>query len=1059
MHVLVDTSSILKRALYAGKDTEFGYEERVINEAGEEKVNWINSAQYGFDNAAQMLNTFFSDTKLNPKDCVFVLEGVNGTRFRKSFYPTYKQGRNKSQALISEYNRLEERFIQTMLGLGAQIAQHDGVEADDLIAWLAQTIKEEQVMIWSFDGDLASLSQYPNVTTYIGNQWDKNPYGNFPVEFLDVYKATVGDSSDKIKGAHGFGDKAFQSVYETFGDNGLKILRRLIETKSLIKLQEDVEKCPSVQKLINNSQEVELSYKCAKFHTEFIQPETIIWQHGINKSDSRQLHPYLAPFAQQVVGVTKANFNTVFEAIKKVARDNLAVILDIETSTPEDSDDWLASVNAAKKGKGQAVDVFGSELVSVQLTLGGNFQYTYDFSVNHAETDNLSIADVEKVLLYLNSTHKFVIHNCNFELTVLKNTFGWFLRDVDDTKLMASYVDENNGLGLKDNSRRWLGYDQTSYAETVTDSEGRQRKMDELTLNEALSYAADDTICTAALYQWFRLYMQLENVWGIYRQVEIGAVFWTAQAFLDGININLATLAEFSKRDKAELEVLENKVFEYLTNLGWEGSVYKPLNQGDYQDPANIKYAFAIVTGQPLNSRKRKFEALLEDIENQGASELRDILAAGDVDILNTYLKSKFQGKPQFNFGSPTQLAKLFYEVMGLPVRLRNKLTTRQRENGLAPSAKTDADAIEMALLRDVPKDDPRYEILETILGIKKLQTRFTLFYNTYPTLPHWKDRKIHANLNQSSTTTRRFSSSSPNLQQFPKGKGDFRKVFEPHSKSAMIVSLDFSAQELRIIAELSQDKNLLSCYVGDALKDMHSTTGAMMIGMPYEEFKAIQTNEDHPRHQEIVNVRKTAKTVNFGTNYGIESESLAITLKCSPDEARQYIEAKDAAFPEVAAWKIRETQKAKSLGYSLTMLGARRHLNAINSTEFGEASKDERRAVNFEIQGSGAEMMKLAMGRMYQSGIREKFGMRFLAVIHDEAVFSIAIEDMPKVIPLIYAAMTAPYADMKVPIQSSVSIGWTFGDQHELGDDVVPTAENLQALISKISHQELLAA
>lgn len=140
-------------------------------------------------------------------------------------------------------------------------------------------------------------------------------------------------------------------------------------------------------------------------------------------------------------------------------------------------------------------------------------------------------------------------------------------------------------------------------------------------------------------------------------------------------------------------------------------------------------------------------------------------------------------------------------------------------------------------------------------------------------------------------------------------------------------------------------------------------------------------------------------------------------------------------------------------------MLGARRHLENINSSNIYEASKDERRAVNFMVQGSGAEMTKLAMGRIYEAGIRDKYDIRFLAPIHDELVFSIAIKDMPEVIPLIYKAMTEHYANMQVPIQSSVSIGWTFGDQHELGDDVVPTAENITALINKVSDRELQAA
>lgn len=253
MHVLADTSGILKKALFAGKDSEFGYVEEVTNENGEVKSQWINTSQYGFDNATNVLKSFCEQLKLNPKDIIWVKEGINGSQFRKAIYPEYKQGRTKSQAIFNEYNKLEEMWTETVLNLGSQVVSHPSVEADDLIAWLAQTITEEPIVVWSVDGDLAILSQYPNVSTYINGNLNTNPFGDFPARFIDVYKATVGDTSDNIKGASGFGKKAFEAVYAKFGDNGLAVLRNLIETKSLIKMQEDVEQCPQLQKLIDHA--------------------------------------------------------------------------------------------------------------------------------------------------------------------------------------------------------------------------------------------------------------------------------------------------------------------------------------------------------------------------------------------------------------------------------------------------------------------------------------------------------------------------------------------------------------------------------------------------------------------------------------------------------------------------------------------------------------------------------------------------------------------------------------------------------------------------------------
>lgn len=262
-------------------------------------------------------------------------------------------------------------------------------------------------------------------------------------------------------------------------------------------------------------------------------------------------------------------------------------------------------------------------------------------------------------------------------------------------------------------------------------------------------------------------------------------------------------------------------------------------------------------------------------------------------------------------------------------------------------------------------------------------------------------------------------------------------------------MSLDFSAQELRLIADYSQDANLMSCYVGDNLRDMHSLTGAGIAKMPYEEFKAAVDDENHPDHKKCKAFRAIGKTVNFASSYGVAAPKLAQTLMVTEDEAQAYLDAKYAAFAGVEAWKRKIEAEARENGYVTTMLGARRHLTNIRSSDKWLAAKAERQAGNFCIQGSGAEMTKLAMGRMWRSKLRERYDIRFFAPIHDETVFSIAIEDIPQAVPEIHRYMTEQYADMGVPVESSVSLGLNFGDQPEL--NAVPTVENLIALVDKI--------
>lgn len=761
MKVLIDISSLAKKALLAGKDSENGIWETDA-ETGEQKL--INSADYGLDNLCQSLRNTMQNLNLAPCDLIFVDEGLYGTQRRKSLSPKYKANRSRSNGFYTQYNQMLAEFKNIMLNLGSQWASYQGLEADDLIVFLARNIKEDRVLILSSDNDMLALVS-DNVNVFNGKELNAKPYGDFPYQFIDVYKATVGDTSDCISGAKGFGQKAFDKMYQTFGDNGLAVLRKLIQGKALAKLSENVAQVPELQKLIDYAPDVELSLKLAQFYDSEIDYRQIQWQHGVNLADGKA-HPFLQEYKQTVTGVTKANFDSVFKCLPELVKDKRLVSLDIETSTPPISDDWLYEI----KGKENAgVDVFGSELTGLSITVGNNFQHTFYFAYDHAETDNISHEQMANVLRLLNQNCRFIIQNCNFELPVLYKTFGFFLNDVDDTKIMASYVDENQSSGLKQNSERWLNYQQQSYEETVRWADpsgeglrGTLRKMKDLRLDEVLSYGADDTICTAALYHWYQIHMMLENVWNVYRQVEIGAIYWTAQAFLDGVKTDQVALSKMIARDENDRLAYEKIVDEYLTAHGWDGSVYQACDEASLQTPAWLKYAFAVCTGNELHTQVRRFERIIHEMRVNDANDLADVLETQDVHLVNQYIKSKFVGKPNFNAGSPKQMQELMYTTMQLPIRLRNKPTDLMRLKGQQGTPQTDDVAIASALHYDLPADDIRREVLNALLKIKMYNTREGLYYKVYPKLPHWKDGKIRSSLNQSATTTRRFTSSNP---------------------------------------------------------------------------------------------------------------------------------------------------------------------------------------------------------------------------------------------------------------------------------------------------------
>lgn len=1047
MKLCVDVSSILWSSLLTGEDKENGY----IEELPDGRTRKINTANYGLDIAANSVATVMNNYNLAPKDFILVIDGPNGKQMRTRFLADYKAGRDKSQAQYDEYNKLQDMFVRQMLGLGAVSVFQMGMEADDVLGFLAKSLQPEPVTIWTRDKDLLVLTKPGKINVLIKDELNPKSFGDFPWEFIDVYKATVGDTSDNIPGAKGFGPKAFEKVYAAFGNAGMVELRRLIRDRKLIELQEDVATVKELSKLIDYEEQVHKSWRAALLYTQLVDPNQLYWEWGVNKPGSN-IHPRLAKYAQTVTAVDVDNFKEkslhVIDQVKKFG--NLA--FDIETSTCEESDEWVDLISSSKDPRKKAFDQFGHELTGFSMTYGINFEHTIYVAVDHADTKNVSLEDVKAFFLALNNLGaRYTVHNSYFELTVMQRTLGFWLHDMDDTFLMASYIDENKRNGLKTLSKDYFKYEQATYEETT-----QGRRMNELTLDEVLSYGADDTIMTAGLSNVFGILMRLEGVWETYRQVEIDAAYLTAQAFNDGLPIDMVQLAKLAKRDEAERQELLKVFHQFLIDMGWDGTQYLEATPENYQTVEWIKWAASTVMGESFTTRKRKLEAVLLDLEEVGQTLLAGLIREGDLKALNRYVESHFKGEPNFNVKSPKQLQHFLYEVLGLPIRLRGKPTDLMKQKGLEGTPQTDELAIQTALVQDVT-DSRVKEVLKTLMRIKRLETRESLYYSKYINFPHWKDGLIHAQLRQNSTVTRRYSGASPNLQQLSKGeKGDFRTVIVPHHKDALVVSLDFNAQELRVIADYGRDPNLVSCYVGDNLRDMHSMTAAEMAGMSYEEFMTIYNDPTHERHDWAKGLRKKAKIINFSSEYGIAAPKMAQNLMSTEEEAQRYLDAKFAIFSRSEEWKKEVINEAKELGYVTTKLGARRHLREAFDKGGYEASKAERQAVNYKIQGSSAEMTKLAMGRIWRANLKEKYDLRFYAPIHDEVVFSIAIKDMPKAVPEIHALMTAQYADMVIPVESSVSFGRNFGDQIECDDhkdvfDGVPTEANITAILNKL--------
>lgn len=1196
---IVDLSSLIWTNLLMGRDKELGREYRAWGEQlelygspackemekahGDGKKVYVNSAIYGYENAIQYLTTVLHELEIPPTQVILVKEGKNSKADRQCLHPEYKAGRDKYEPQYEEFNKCRDMVIDVLLSVGANMCWQDGgVEADDVIGYLANNLDGERWII-SGDKDLAQVVG-GDVHQYRSGKVDENPFAPFEHRLIPVWIALVGDSADKIPGAPGFGQKAGENLLATFGEEGLALMEKLILDKKLKRLAEDVHELPVLQKIVDNESSVYLSYELGRLRLEKVNTvrRPLEWQVGMVKPRQQIEDERLRKFGGAVKLVHADAYDEAYTWAKKMIAQSEWVTLDIESSTPPESDEWLE-----RQGKdADAVDVFGSELTSVQLTFGPNMQYTvylpFD-NVEEADAKNLSLEQIVAFVDLIPRSKLTVVHNAAFELPVCFNAWGkrWesdpdyhgFLRNVIDSRIMSSYVNENRSAGLKSLSKDLLGYDQVSYQQVTTktilksawDGSGKllrewapmitdtvvdidegtgertetvveipqapmvdvQFKMNQLRAREVLSYGADDTICTAAVAGWFRIIMELERTWRTFMEVEQFPAYLTAKGYIDGV--------DFSLEDMAEMEADDNKAYDeawpvlrdYLIKVGFDGTVCPVYTE---LTAASIKEIFTLLApGHALKTQVRTASklgkmitifaegydgtegreedaALLEDSHLDKLRLFATLVEAGDLASINDLVKANFNGEPQLDLASPKQMGRLLYDFMGLPINIVNKPTqiekihapdlaaavlkfgrikqgkaltmTDEEMKLLRKKAKADEDVINFALAFDADRiaEDAR-AALKAIGVMKKVMTRRSLFYKNYWFAKHWKDGKIHASANQCAAVTRRYSMSSPNLQQLPK-KGEgvrFRGCFKPHRRDAVICSIDFSGQELRLAAEVSQDRNMLACYVGDNLKDIHSITaaGAMKLKWGAEAvrgyFESYGTDldnnpeglytlflrlrkckDDDALAKKADDHRKSAKVVNFAAQNGAGAQTISEKETMLLTDAQLFLDARGVMFPDVAVAAKAAEEKAKSLGYATTLLGARRHLrDAITSDDRGAASRAARQAWNFEIQGSAGEMTKLAMAKLWKSDFLWKYDTRFIAPIHDELVTSIHVNDVVEAVKIKHDCMTQPYASMTVPILGSISIGPDFADQNECGDWYIEP--NIKAALDKI--------
>ena len=383
----------------------------------------------------------------------------------------------------------------------------------------------------------------------------------------------------------------------------------------------------------------------------------------------------------------------------------------------------------------------------------------------------------------------------------------------------------------------------------------------------------------------------------------------------------------------------------------------------------------------------------LDDMEKEGilvrAEELKDYGEKLQIRIQELEEKIYEQAGENFNINSPKQLGVILFEKMGMPGGKKTKT-----------GYSTAADVLD--------KLAPDYPFVADILEYRQLaKLKFTYADGLAGYIQ--EDGRIHSSFNQTITATGRISSTEPNLQNIPVrmelGRM-IRKVFVPRD-GFVFLDADYSQIELRVLAHLSGDEMLIQAYREE--QDIHRITASQVFHIPFDEVTPLQ--------------RRNAKAVNFGIVYGISSFGLSQDLSITRKEATEYIEKYFATYPKIKSYLDGEVEKAKKDGYVTTMFGRRRPVPELKSSNFMQRSFGERVAMNSPIQGTAADIIKIAMIRVNEALRKANLRSRLILQVHDELLIETAREEVEEVSRILEEEMLGA-AKLAVPLEVDMHTG-----------------------------------
>jgi DNA polymerase-1 len=353
----------------------------------------------------------------------------------------------------------------------------------------------------------------------------------------------------------------------------------------------------------------------------------------------------------------------------------------------------------------------------------------------------------------------------------------------------------------------------------------------------------------------------------------------------------------------------------------------------------------------------------------------------------------------QFNLNSPKQLATVLFDNLQLPANRKTKTGRSTNE----------------AVLQELKGAHP---VVERILQYRELFKLKSTYVDALPALVN-ADGRLRTSYSQAVASTGRLSSSNPNLQNIPIRSEEGKKIRQAFvaDEGQILLSVDYSQIELRILAHVSQDKALIDAF--NSAQDIHAATAAKVFNCDVTEVTADQ--------------RRAAKTINFGIMYGQSAHGLAVQLGIPRPEAAQFIEDYFGVYQGVKRYLDDAIKQAHARGYVETLSGRRRRIPELNSSNFQLRSGAERMAINMPIQGTAADIIKIAMINIHKHLADTSAKSRMLLQVHDELVFTMDPSEMDFLLPVIRDKMEGAMP-LSVTLDVEAKIGANWGEMEKVG-------------------------